>query len=204
MQIKKDEVENAIIRAAEKEFIEKGYKNASLRSISKKSGVSLSNIYNYFNSKDKLYQHILSPLISSINNVKTFLKNHSEDEETFTMDFHLKFLEPVVDFIDSNRDFLKMLLMNSYGSSYENYFDDFTEWYTDLSISAMENISIKKRAKPVRINRFVAHNLVAFWVQFLRESLMHDINREELLEYAKDLMSFTYSGWMGLLENRGE
>ncbi len=204
MQIKKDEVENSIIKAAEKEFVEKGYKDASLRSISKSSGVSLSNIYNYFKSKDKLYQQILRPLLDSINSVKIFLKNHSEDEDTFSIEFHLEFLEPVVDFIDNNRNLLKLLLINSYGSSFENYFDDFTEWYTDLSISAMEKISMKKSEKPVRINRFVAHNLVAFWVQFLRESLMHDISREELLEYAKDLMSFTYSGWMGLLENRGE
>ena len=147
MQIKKDEVENSIIKAAEKEFVEKGYKDASLRSISKSSGVSLSNIYNYFKSKDKLYQQILRPLLDSINSVKIFLKNHSEDEDTFSIEFHLEFLEPVVDFIDNNRNLLKLLLINSYGSSFENYFDDFTEWYTDLSISAMEKISMKKSEK---------------------------------------------------------
>ena len=55
MQIKKEEIENAIIAAAKAEFMDKGYKDASLRSIAKKSGVSLSNIYNYFKSKDMLF-----------------------------------------------------------------------------------------------------------------------------------------------------
>ena len=199
MQIKKDEIENAIITAAKKEFIEKGYKDTSLRSISKISGVSLSNIYNYFSSKDKLFQRILQPVLIEITRTKAFLKNHSEDEKTYSMEFHLEILEPVIEFIDRNRDLLKLLMMNSYGSSYENFFDDFTEWYTDLSINTIENICRKNNHDQVKINRFVAHNLIAFWVQFLRESLMHNINKNELLKYAKDLMFFTYSGWQGLM-----
>ena len=199
MQIKKDEVENAIIRAAEKEFIKKGFKDASLRSISKNSGVSLSNIYNYFSSKDRLFGQVLRPVLTNLAYVKTFLLEHYESEETYSIEFHMEFLKPVVDFIDEKRDFLKLLMMNSYGSSYESYFDDFIEWYTDLSMTAIEKLCIKNNVEPVKVNRFVAHNLIAFWVQFLKEALMHNIQKEELLVYAKDLMSFTYSGWQGLL-----
>ena len=199
MQIKKEEIENAIITAAEAEFIEKGYKDASLRSIAKKSGVSLSNIYNYFNSKDKLFQQVLKPLLASLNFTRDFLKKHSESEESYSMEFHMSFLEPVINYIVNNKDMLKLLMMNSYGSSYEYYFDDFIEWYTDLSMETIERRCRKNNLKPVKINRFVAHNLIAFWGQFLKEAIMHDIGKEDLLEYTKDLMSFTYSGWEGLI-----
>ena len=204
MQIKKEEIENAIIAAAKAEFMDKGYKDASLRSIAKKSGVSLSNIYNYFKSKDMLFQQVIKPLLTSLNFTREFLKKHSESEESYSMEFHMSILEPVIDYIDKNKDMLKLLMMNSYGSSYENYFDDFIEWYTDLSMETIEKRSGKNNLKPAKINRFVAHNLIAFWGQFLKEAIMHDIEKEDLLEHAKDLMSFSYSGWIGLIEKNSE
>ena len=48
MQIKKDNTYQLILKVAKTEFLSNGLKNASMRIISKKSGIGLSNIYNYF------------------------------------------------------------------------------------------------------------------------------------------------------------
>ena len=48
MQHKQEKVKEAILQAAKKEFIAKGYQAASIRSIAEKAEVSVSNIYNYF------------------------------------------------------------------------------------------------------------------------------------------------------------
>lgn len=59
MQIKKDEVRNAILQAAEEEFLEKGFPYASVRKIVKAAGTTLGNFYNYFDSKESLFDALV-------------------------------------------------------------------------------------------------------------------------------------------------
>ena len=52
MQVKKDDVQGRIVSVAHEEFVRNGVKRTSMRTIAKLSGVSLGNIYKYFDSKD--------------------------------------------------------------------------------------------------------------------------------------------------------
>ena len=52
MQILKDNVRNSIIKYAEEEFLEKGFTDASLRTIAARVGISVSTIYSYYKNKD--------------------------------------------------------------------------------------------------------------------------------------------------------
>lgn len=60
----------SILATAASVFATKGYHNASIRDISKESGVSLSGLYYYFGSKDELLYliqtHVLGALIARI------------------------------------------------------------------------------------------------------------------------------------------
>jgi AcrR family transcriptional regulator len=51
VQVKKDDVREAILRGARALFREKGYNAATLRAVSKRSKVPLATIYTYFDSK---------------------------------------------------------------------------------------------------------------------------------------------------------
>ena len=53
------EKRDAIVNAALKEFSENLFEKASLRSIIKKSGISIGSFYRYFESKDELYLYLL-------------------------------------------------------------------------------------------------------------------------------------------------
>ena len=56
----KEETRAAILSAAKEEFEEKGYEDASMRSIANKAGITVGNIYRYFDNKEDLHKHILS------------------------------------------------------------------------------------------------------------------------------------------------
>ena len=56
----KDELRQAIIEAAKEEFLQKGYENASMRSIAAKADITVGNIYRYFENKEDLNIHILA------------------------------------------------------------------------------------------------------------------------------------------------
>ena len=54
MQVKKEYMHRAIVEAAIEEFAEKGYTKGSLRRIAEAADTKMSNIYNYFRSKEDL------------------------------------------------------------------------------------------------------------------------------------------------------
>jgi len=75
MQTLKDEVRHNILDAALNEFFCNGYDKATLSAIAKRCMISKSNLYNYFTSKEQLYQIILSPAISKLKSTAEFLTN---------------------------------------------------------------------------------------------------------------------------------
>lgn len=75
-QVLKEEYRNAIIIAAKKEFLEKGYKNASMRSIASKANMTVGNLYRYFKSKEEINLYIVSNTFKLIDNsLKTITKD---------------------------------------------------------------------------------------------------------------------------------
>ena len=55
-------VYEAVLECAKKEFLEKGYKDASLRTIAKEAGTSTSSIYTRFGDKEGLFRAIVEPV----------------------------------------------------------------------------------------------------------------------------------------------
>ena len=56
MQVKKDDIQNKILAAAERLFIRRGYENTSMKQIAERSNISKSNIYRYYSSKEEIYE----------------------------------------------------------------------------------------------------------------------------------------------------
>lgn len=77
MQIKKEEVRTAFLHAAEEEFLDKGFKNASLRKIVNSAGTTIGNFYNYFKNKEALYEALVE---NEYNEFVYFIKNHDKIE----------------------------------------------------------------------------------------------------------------------------
>lgn len=61
MQTLKDEVRERIIQAAQDDFFASGFSAASTRRIIKNAGISNGNLYNYFQSKEELFDAIADP-----------------------------------------------------------------------------------------------------------------------------------------------
>ena len=111
-----------------------------MRTISRLSGVTLSNIYNYFRDKDEIFRAVLTPLLNAFEQL--FVEHNSDDymsKEFFSMDSHQKKLIDNFIVIPTNyRTELKILLFNSAGSSLENFRDTFVDRYTQESLRYMK------------------------------------------------------------------
>jgi AcrR family transcriptional regulator len=61
----KEEVKEKILSSAILNFREQGYTGASMRMIAKSAGVSLGNVYRYFENKDDLFNAVVGPVYKS-------------------------------------------------------------------------------------------------------------------------------------------
>lgn len=59
MQIKKDDIKEQILAAAQREFIVHGYEGSSMRLIAKKANTTLGNIYHYYENKEAILEEVL-------------------------------------------------------------------------------------------------------------------------------------------------
>ena len=77
MQTTKEYIRKQLQKTACDAFLRKGFKAVSMREISSLSGIGLSNIYNYYPSKNDLLAVVLSPLLKKMNSL---LDNHNRNE----------------------------------------------------------------------------------------------------------------------------
>lgn len=69
MQTLKKEIRDKIIAAAKDEFLKKGFPGSSMQVIAKRAGISVSNIYNYFPSKERIFETVTDGVSRSLKNL---------------------------------------------------------------------------------------------------------------------------------------
>lgn len=79
MQTQKDEIREEILAVAEIEFLNKGFKGTSMRTIAKKANTTLGNIYNYFESKEAILEAVMGHVPEAI---EEMMVKHEEMEVT--------------------------------------------------------------------------------------------------------------------------
>lgn len=99
----RQKTELMIIESALKLFAEEGYAGASMQSISKKSGVSKGNLYNYFTSKQDLLEGVLT---FGLNQFVNFFDKASS--ELFTEKEFELVIRGNFEMIKSNKTFWKL------------------------------------------------------------------------------------------------
>lgn len=67
-QYLKESLRTRIIEAAQAQFVENGFENASMRKIAEKAGMTAGNLYRYFKNKEAIYQYFLQPVLNDLNN----------------------------------------------------------------------------------------------------------------------------------------
>jgi AcrR family transcriptional regulator len=86
-------------------FAEKGYEGASMRDLSRLSGMSLAGLYYYFDSKEKLLYHIQKHTFTTIvDRLRERLAANSDPEERIRI-----FVHNHVDYAISNQTAMKVL-----------------------------------------------------------------------------------------------
>ena len=196
MQIKKNQIKSRILKMARLEFYEKDFFHATMRSIAMKSSITTSNIYNYFNSKEELFEEIVRPTLSRITGILVELEqmDHSKNTNMFDFSYLKKQFDGVIHFIDEHRDDLQLILFKSSGSDIQNLKENFINRYTEIIVNQLGHQKNKRAESGMEISRFFVHNLCSLYMNIVTEIIMHNISFEKLKEYSREFLTFVFHG----------
>lgn len=202
MQIKKDNIYDTLLETARSEFLEKGFKDTKMRTIAQRSDVGLSNIYNYFTSKDDLFQEVLFPVLTALQ------KNRDEHNREANLGIGIfesqEYLKEktqfFVELILNYKDELRILLFKSHGSSLEDFKETYIDNHTETGLEYLILFKEKHPYINIDISYFFIHTISSWWVNILGELVMHDLSRVELEQFISEYIEFGIAGWKKLMK----
>ena len=187
-----------LIDSAKKEFLEKGYVKASLRSICADAGVTTGALYFFFENKEDLFSAIVDP---PLNGLKNILFQHFKDDveemsgidslDDVDMD-HSEISDRIVGYIYENYDSFMLLLNASENTVYENVVDEFVSMLDRSIPSMMANM------KGYTLDEYMSH-----WMSHISiDAFIHVIRHEKDVETAKirlrAILNYLVMGWLQL------
>jgi len=201
MQISKEHIRKNILQTAQSLFYTKGYAKVPMREIASKSHVSLSNIYNYYDSKEKIFQEIVQPAIDDFNRILDEHHGRSGTDimEMFSDDYLQNLIKEYLS-LNKHRDRLFLLLFRAQGTSLEKFKDDFS----DRSTAEVKRYFIRMKQKYPQINidisDFTIHLHTVWTFTMLEELVMHRKEPQEIEKIVTEYMIFSTTGWKELIK----
>ena len=201
MQISKEHIRKNILQTAQSLFYTKGYAKVPMREIASKSHVSLSNIYNYYDSKEKIFQEIVQPAIDDFNRILDEHHGRSGTDimEMFSDDYLQNLIKEYLS-LNKHRNRLFLLLFRAQGTSLEKFKDDFS----DRSTAEVKRYFIRMKQKYPQINidisDFTIHLHTVWMFTMLEELVMHRKEPQEIEKIVTEYMIFSTTGWKELIK----
>ncbi len=203
MQIKKEKIKQTILEVAKQEFLEKGFKNASLREIAKKAEVTKGSIYIYFKNKDDLFSQLVAPAINFITKASD---EASKKEHLLHSIRNPKkgSLQPLENSIAETREWcfnimkeynaFKLLLFKAAGSSKENYKEKIIQQYSKQSEYFYSKLGENRPEFKAKVSEMFIHTMAGTFVNMIEEIILHNPNDEELELYIEQVALFVHFG----------
>lgn len=194
---------NLIHEAAVQEFLEKGFKSASLRNIVKMAGVTTGAFYGYYNSKEDLFEALVGEQYNY------FLNRFSKAQQEFAElppeeqpnNLSATSGECMYDMLlyayGHLREF-KLILCQSEGTKFSNLVDRMVE----IEIKGTHDYLavLKKLGTPSPpIDERLEHVLITGMFNAFFELIIHEIPFDEAEYYLKEMRTFYTAGWMKIM-----
>ena len=188
-----------ILSCAKEEFLEKGYKDASLRTIAQEANTSTGSIYTRFGDKEGLFCAIVEPAANGLK--KMFLeiqeKFHSFDKEAQLAEMgqytSLHQME-MLDYIYDHFDVFRLLLDCAEGTQFSRFVEELVEIEVDYTYKYMEVIGCKSVKSGLVTEEFV-HIVVTAYFNGMFEVVRHNMDKASAVKYVRLLNRYHMQGF---------
>lgn len=198
-----DSTRARILEAGKTEFLEKGYKNASLRNIAKTAGVTTGAIYGYYTDKAALFGALVEEPAAYLRDwyfsIQRDFDTFSEEEKEKQMhSYSSRALKEFIDYIYLHFDAFKLVVCCAAGTEYEHYIDSLLEIEMEYTHRFIQTLRSLGRDVP-HLDDEMAHILSSAFYYGIFETVAHDMPRERAQQYICTLHEFYGAGWNKIL-----
>lgn len=193
----------SILAAAKAEFLEKGFRGASLRNIVKTANVTTGAFYGYYKSKEELFDALVGEQADYMMFVykkaqEDFEKLPPEEQPVKMGEISGKCMEEMLDYTYENLDEFKLILQCSEGTRYESFIHDMVE--VEINATHKFNEVLKSLGIESKLmNPQLEHILVSGMFAAYFEMVIHEMPKRQAKEYLKDLRAFYTAGWQKIM-----
>lgn len=183
-------VSERILACAKEEFLEKGFSEASLRSIAAKADTTTGSIYSRYGGKEELFGEIVEPaaeyLIAMFTRTQENFHAMDVEEQPKKMERTVQNgMHEMLDYIYENFETFELLLDASYGTKYTYRY--------------MEDMHMAKQTQNVITEDFV-HIMTTALFESVFEVVRHKMTKEDAVRYIDMLSLYHYAGWDAILK----
>ncbi|MBQ6806850.1 MAG: TetR/AcrR family transcriptional regulator [Lachnospiraceae bacterium] len=188
-----------ILECAKKEFLEKGYTEASLRNIAVAAETSTNSIYVRFKDKEGLFEAIVKPIadefMSKYCGVQEQFSHYDADKQKQQVnEYSARELGYMLDYIYDHFDEFHLLLDASYGTKFHNFVDELTRIEVKYTYKFMEAVGYE-RVQDGTITEDFLHIVTTSFMEGMFEVVRHNMSKEEAGKYIVLLGKYHRAGF---------
>lgn len=188
-----------IVECAKKEFLEKGFKDASLRVIAANAKTTTGSIYTRFGDKEGLFQAIVEPVADGLKRMfveiqEAFHQYDGETQRDTVMEYSSNGMELMIAYMYDNFDVFSLLLDASYGTRFQHFMDELIDIEVDYTYKYMKTIGCESVVSGVVTEEFI-HIVTTSYFESLFEVIRHKMSREDAGRYVKLLGNYHHAGF---------
>lgn len=203
MKPEEESTHSKILEAAKQEFLQKGFLNASLRSIVKNAGVTTGAFYRYYDSKEALFSALVGEQAGYVldlfnHTVDEFEKMPGEAQTEQMIDISTDCMIQMLNYVYDNYDAFKLLIECSEGTGYSDFIHQLVVREVESTYTYMD--TLRKMGHPVEpLNKKLIHMIASGLFSGIFEAIVHDMPKVEAEKYVSQLRRFYSAGWSELL-----
>ncbi len=201
-------VSERILASAKEEFLEKGYSDASLRTIAAEADTTTGSIYSRYKDKEGLFGAIVDPVAEHL--IELFLETQehfhaleaSRQNEMMEECLSVGMLRMVDDIYDHFEEF-QILLDASHGTRYTDFVERLVDIETEYTYKYMEAVQIQNETSQLVTEDFI-HIMTHAMIESVFEIVRHKMGKEQAYKYVDMLEKYHYGGWNTIFQYDGQ
>ena len=192
-----------ILECAKQEFLEKGYMDASLRTIAAEAETSTNSIYVRFKDKEGLFASIVEPVSEEfmsrcLDVQETFHSFDSDVQRREVGKYSSDAMLDIVDYIYDHFDEFRLLLAASHGTKFHDFVnrlvsmeEEYTWKWTRATGSRLEPEG--------ELTAEFYHMMVTAYFEGIFEVVRHEMDREDAKKYVAMMGKYHHAGFLAII-----
>ena len=188
-------VAERILAAAKEEFLDKGYVDASLRTIAAAAETSTNSIYVRFGDKEGLFSAIVDPVLNEMTDRFIRIQVSADEQAEIMPKYADGGTLELMDYMYAHLDEFRLLLDASYGTRFHNFVDELVRIEVEYTYKYMEAVGYPDQFGDAATQKLL-HIVTTSRFESIFEIIRHGMSREEASEYIELLSRYHRTGFL--------